>query len=169
MILEASGEWNLDGETFHYEIWRCTFGPYDTGPTSDVPSVDPISPETPSDQGNDVDAVGAVPFQEQPAGGDGVAAEDFPPVVDDTPVAGDEVAEPVVEDAGLPDAADPEEIPWFGNDFEDRGLYDYGNIDSEYSMGFPSTKGSDEIDLKNMPVESQSEDAEDEVAPVDAR
>ena len=167
MILEASGEWKLDGETFHYEIWRCTFGPYDTGPTIDVPSVDPISPETPSEQGYDVDAVGSVPSEEQPAGGDDVATADFLPVVDGTPVAGDEVAEPVVADTRLPDASHPEEMPRCGNDFEDRGLYDHVNIDPEYSMEFPSTNGSDEIAFENMLVEPQYEDAEDEVAPVD--
>jgi hypothetical protein len=63
----------------------------DSGSNPDVPSVDTISAEAPSEPGNDVDAVGTVPFEEQPAGGDDVAAEDFLPAVDDTPVAGDEV------------------------------------------------------------------------------
>ena len=95
----------------------------DSGSNPDVPTVDPISPEAPSEPGNDVDALGTVPFEEQPAGGDDVAAEDFLPVVDDTPVAGDEL---------------------------------------------PSTNGSDEIALENVPVDPQYEYAEDEVAPVDA-
>ena len=94
----------------------------DSGSNPDVPSVDPISPEAPSESDNDVDAVASVPFEEQPAGGDDVAAKDFLPAVDDTPVAGDEVS---------------------------------------------STNGSDEIVLEDIPVESQYEDAEDEVAPVD--
>jgi hypothetical protein len=139
----------------------------DSGVSLDVPSVDPISPETPSEQGNDADAVGAVPSEELPAGGDDVTAEDFLPAVDDTPVAGDEVADLVGEDTGLPDASHPEEMPRCGNDFEDRGLYDHVKIDPEYSVELPSTNGSDEIVLEDMPVESQYEDAEDEVAPVD--
>jgi len=136
----------------------------DTEVTPDAPSVDPIRPETPSEQGNDVDAVGAVPFEEQPAGGDDVAAEDFPPVVDDTLVAGDEVVEPVVEDTGLPDAPNTEELPRCGNDFEGLGLIEPVDTDTEFTDG----NGSDEIALEDMPVEYQSNDAADEVAPVDA-
>jgi len=73
----------------------------DSGVSRDVPSVDPISPETPSEQGNDADAVGAVPSEELPTGGDDVAAEDFPPVVDDTLLAGGQVADPVVVEPAI--------------------------------------------------------------------
>lgn len=136
----------------------------DTEVTSDIPSTDPVSPETPSEQGNDVVAVGAAPSVEQPAGGDDVATEDFPPVVDDTPVAGDEVAEPVVEDTGMPDPSNTEEMPWCGNDFEDLGpIYpvDAGNE-------FTDADGSDEIAVDEVLVEYYSDDAADGVAPVDA-
>jgi hypothetical protein len=136
----------------------------DSGSTPDVPSVDPVSPETPSEQGNDADAVGTLPSEALPAGGDDVAAEDFPPVVDDTPAAGDEVSEPVVEDAGLPDAADPEEMPWVGNDFEDLGPVEPVDTDTE----FTDENGSNELTVDEVPAEYQSDDAEDEVAPVDA-
>ena len=136
----------------------------DSGSTADIPSVAPISPETPSEQGNDADAVGAVPSEEQPAGGDDVAAEDFPLVVDDTSVADNEVADPVGEDTGLPDPSDTEEMPWCGNDFEDLGpIYPVG-ADTEFTDAY----GSDEIVLDEVPVEPQFEDAADEVAPVDA-
>jgi hypothetical protein len=163
MIRLASWDWTVDGETIHYEIWGAGDGD-DAGPTTDVPSVDPISPETPSEQGNDADAVGAVPSEELPAGGDDVAAEDFPPVVDDTPVAGGEVVEPVVEDTGMPDASDTEEMPRCGNDFEDLGpVYPVG-ADTE----FTDADGSDEIAVDEVPVEYQSDDAADEVAAVDA-
>lgn len=136
----------------------------DSGVSLDAPALDPISPETPSDQGNDVDAVGAVPFEELPAGGDDVAAEDFPPVVDGTPVAGDEVAAPVGEDTGLPDASHSEEMPRCGNDFEDLGpIYP---VDTHTE--FTDANGSDEIAVDEVPVEYQPDDAEDEVAPVDA-
>jgi hypothetical protein len=136
----------------------------DSGSTADIPCVDPISPETPSEQGNDVDAVGAVPFEEQIAGADDVAAEDFLPVVDDTPVAGDEVADPVGEDTGLPDASHPEEMPRCGNDFEDLGPIEPVGTDTE----FTDADGSDEIAVDEVPVEPQFEDTADEVAPVDA-
>jgi hypothetical protein len=104
------------------------------------------------------------PFEEQPVGGETVAAEDFPPVFDDTPVAGDEVAEPVVEDTGMPDASHTEEMPRRGNDFEDIGPSYPMNTDAV----FADADGSDEIALEDMPVECQSDDATDEVAPVDA-
>jgi hypothetical protein len=138
--------------------------PDDSGVSTDAPAVDPISPETPSEQGNDVDAVGAVPSEELPAGGDDVAAEDFPPVFDDTPVAGDDVAEPVVEDTGMPDPSNTEEMPRCGNDFEDLGPIEPVNTDTE----FTDADGSDEIAVDEVPVEWQSDDASDEVAPVDA-
>jgi hypothetical protein len=159
MIRVASGDWTVDGETVHYEIWGPAGGD-DASPTTDVPSVDPISPETPSEQGSDADAVGAVPFEEQLAGGDDVAAEDFPPFVDDTPVVGDEVAEPVVEDTGMPDASNTEEMPRCGNDFEDLGPIEPVNTHAE----FTDADGSNEIAFEDMPVDYQSDDAEDEAA-----
>jgi hypothetical protein len=132
--------------------------------TPDIPSVDPVSPETPSEPSNDADPVGAVPSEELPAGGDDVAAEDFPPVVDDTLVAGDEVADPVGEDTGIPDPSNTEEMPRCGNDFENLGpIYPVGE-DTE----FTDVTGSDEIALDEVPVEPQFEDAADEVAAVDA-
>jgi len=164
MIRVAAWDWAVDGETIHYEIWRCTFAPHDTGTKSDVPADDPISPEMASEKGNDVDAVGAMPFEEQPAVGDDVAAEDFLPVVDDTPVAGDEVAEPVGKDTEMPDASDTDDVPWFGNDFEDLGPIYPVDADAE----FTDANSFDEIALEDMPVEYQSDDAADEVAPVDA-
>jgi len=163
MIRVASGDWTVDGETIHYEIWGPGDGD-DAGPTTDVPSVNPFSPETPSEPSNDADPVGAVPSEELPAGGDDVATEDFPPVVDDTLVAEDEVADPVGEDTGLPDPSDTEEMPRCGNDFEDLGpIYPVG-ADTE----FADADGSDEIAVDEVPVEYQSDDAADEVAPVDA-
>ena len=136
----------------------------DTEVTTDVPSVDPVSPETPSEPSNDADPVGAVPSEELPAGGDDVAAEDFPPVVDDTLVAGDEVADPVGEDTGLPDPSDTEEMPRCGNDFEDLGpIYPVGT-DTEVT----DANGSDEIAVDAVPVEPHSEDAVEEATPVDA-
>jgi hypothetical protein len=132
--------------------------------SAEPPFSNPSSTGTPSEQGDDADAVGAVPFEEQPVGGETVAAEDFPPVVDDTPVAGDEVAEPVVEDTGMPDASHTEEMPRCGNDFEDIGPSYPMNTDAV----FADADGSDEIALEDMPVECQSDDATDEVAPVDA-
>jgi hypothetical protein len=136
----------------------------DSGSTPDIPSVEPVSPETPSGESNDADAVGAVPSEELPAGGDDVAAEEFPPVVDDTLVAGDEVADPVGEDIGLPDPSDTEEMPRCGNNFEDLGpIYPVG-ADTECA----DANGSDEIAVDEVPVEYQSDDAVDEVAPVDA-
>lgn len=138
--------------------------PADDSDSAGTPSVDPVSPETPSEQSNDADAVGAVPSEEQPAGGNELATEDFPPVVDDTLVAGDEVADPVGEDTGLPDPSDTEEMPRCGNDFEDLGpVYPVG-ADTEFTDAY----GSDEIVLDEVPVEPQFEDAADEVAPVDA-
>ena len=160
----VSGDWTVNGETFHYEIWRPAGGTH-AGPTTDVPSVDPVSPETPSEPSNDADAVGAVPFEEQPAGGDDVATEAFPPVVDDTPVAGGEVAEPAVENTGMPEAADPEELPRCGNDFEDLDPIEPVGADTE----FTDANGSDEITLEDMPVEYQSDESADEAQPVDAR
>jgi hypothetical protein len=71
----------------------------DSGVSSDVPSVDPVSPETPSEQDNDADAIGAVPFEELLAGADDFAADDFQPVLDDTLVAGDDQVAPVVVQA----------------------------------------------------------------------
>ena len=141
----------------------------DSGSTLDVPAVDPISPETPSEPSNDADPVGAVPSEELPAGGDDVAAEDFPPVVDDTLVAGDEVADPVGEDTGLPDPSDTEEMPRCGNDFEDLGpIYPVG-ADTEYTdTEFTDATGSDEIALDEVQVEPQSEDAVDEAQPFNA-
>jgi hypothetical protein len=128
------------------------------------PSVCPVSPETPFEQSNDADAVGAVPDEEQPAGGDDVATEYFPPAVDDTPVASDEVADPVGDDTGMPDPSNTEEIPMSGNDFEDLGpIYPVG-ADTE----FTDADGSDEIAVDEVPVEYQSDDAADEVAAVDA-
>ena len=132
--------------------------------TPDAPAVDPVSPETPSEPSNDADPVGAVPSEELPAGGDDVAAEAFPAVVDDTLVAGDEVADPVGEDTGLPDRSDTEEMPRCGNDFEDLGPIEPVGTDTE----FTDASGSDEIALEDVPVEPQSEDAADEVAPVGA-
>ena len=141
----------------------------DSGSTADIPSVDPVSPETPSEPSNDADPVGAVPSEELPAGGDDVATEDFPPVVDDTPMAGDEVAEPVVEDTGLPYPSDTEEMPRCGNDFADLGPIYPVDTDTEYTdTEFTDATGSDEIALDEVPVEPQFEDAADEVAPVDA-
>jgi hypothetical protein len=168
-FLVASGDWNVAGDTVTYETWQCTLGAPAPGTNSDVPFFELISPETPSEQGNDVDAVGAVPFEEQRAGGDDLAAEDFLPVVDDTLVAGDEVAEPVVEDTGVPDASDTEELPWCGNDFEDLGpIYPVGT-DTEYTDAeITDAYGSDELAVDEVPVEYQSDDAADEVAPVDA-
>jgi len=96
----------------------------DTEVTVDIPSADPVSPEVPSEQGDETDPadpVGAEPFEEQPAGGDTQAAEDFLPVVDDPPVAGDEVAEPSVEDTGIAEASNTDELPRCGNDFENLG------------------------------------------------
>ena len=136
----------------------------DSGSTLDAPFVDPISPETPSEQGNDVDAVGAVPSEELPAGGDEVAAEDFPPVVDDTLVAGNDVADPVGEDTGLPDPSDTEEMPRCGNDFEDLGPIYLVGSDTE----FADENGSNELAVDEVPAEYQSDDAADEVVPVDA-
>ena len=138
--------------------------PADDSGSADTPSVDPISPETPSEPSNDADPIGAVPSEELPAGGDDVAAEDFPPVVDDTPVAVDEAADPVGEDTGLPDASDTDDLPWFGNDFEDLGPIEPVDTDTE----FMDANGSDEIALDEVPVEYQSDDAADELAPVDA-
>jgi hypothetical protein len=163
-FLVASGDWNVAGDTVTYETWQCTLGANDTGTHSDTPSVDPISPETPSEQGHDVDAVGALPTEELPIGGDDVAAEDFPPVVGDASVAGDEVAEPVVEDAGLPDAADPEDLPWVGNDFEDLGPIEPVDADTD----FTDENGSNELAEDEVPVEYQSDDATDEAQPVDS-
>ena len=136
----------------------------DSGSTPDIPSVDPVSPETPSEPSNDADAIGAVPSEEQPACGDDVAAEDFLPVVDDATVAGDEVAEPVVEDTGIPDTSHTEEMPWFGNDFEDLGPIEPVDTDTE----FTDADGSDEIAVDEVLAEYQSDEAADEVAPVDA-
>jgi hypothetical protein len=136
----------------------------DTEVTPDIPSVDPVSPETPSEPSNEADPVGAVPSEELPAGSDDVAAEDFPPVVDDTPVSGDEVADPVAEDTGVPDPSDTEEMPRCGNDFEDLGPIYLVGTDTE----FTDADGSDEIAVDEVPVEFQSDDAADEVAPVEA-
>ena len=136
----------------------------DSGSTADIPSVAPISPETPSEQGNDADAVGAVPSEEQPAGGDDVAAEDVPLVVDDTSVADNEVADPVGEDTGLPDPSDTEEMPRCGNDFEDLGPIYLVGSDTE----FADENGSNELAVDEVPAEYQSDDAADEVVPVDA-
>jgi hypothetical protein len=163
-FLVASGDWNVAGDTVTYETWQCTLGAPAPGTNSDVPFFELISPETPSGESNDADAVGAVPSEELPAGGDDVAAEEFPPVVDDTLVAGDEVADPVGEDIGLPDPSDTEEMPRCGNNFEDLGpIYPVG-ADTE----FTDANGSDEIAVDEVPVEPQSEDAADEAAPVDA-
>ena len=161
VIVIASGEWNLNGETVRYEIWGPAGGD-DAGSTTHIPSVDPSSTEAPSEQGNDADAVGDVPFEELPAGGDDIAAEDFLPVVDDTPMAGDGLAEPVVEDTGLPDASHTEEMPWCGNDVEDLGPIEPVNTDTE----FTNADGTDKDALEDMPVECQSDDAEDEAAPI---
>jgi hypothetical protein len=111
--------------------------------TPDAPAADPVSPEMPSEKSDDSDAVGTVPFEEQTAGGDDVATEDFPPAVDDTLVAGDEVADPVGEDTGLPDPSDTEEMPRCGNDCEDLGPIDPVDTDTECT----DTTGSDEIAL----------------------
>ena len=132
--------------------------------TPDAPAADPVSPEMPSEKSDDSDAVGTVPFEEQTAGGDDVATEDFPPAVDDTLVAGDEVADPVGEDTGLPDPSDTEEMPRCGNDCEDLGPIDPVDTDTECT----DTTGSDEIALDEVPFEPQSEGAADEAAPVDA-
>ena len=168
-FLVASGDWNVAGDTVTYETWQCTLGAHAPGTNSDIPSVDPVSPETPSEPSNDADPVGAVPSEELPAGGDDVATEDFPPVVDDTPMAGDEVAEPVVEDTGLPYPSDTEEMPRCGNDFADLGPIYPVDTDTEYTdTEFTDATGSDEIALDEVPVEPQFEDAADEVAPVDA-
>jgi hypothetical protein len=105
----------------------------DSGSTPDIPSVEPISPETPSEQSNDADAVGAVPSEEQAAGGDDVAAEDFPPVIDDTLVAGDEVADPVAEDTGLPDDAYADDTSWYADDFEDLGPVDTEHANEDFT------------------------------------
>ena len=105
-----------------------------------------------------------MPSEELPAGGDDVAAEDFPPVVDDTLVAGDEVADPVGEDTGLPDPSDTEEMPRCGNDCEDLGpIYPVGA-----DTGFADADGSDEIAVDEVPFEPQYEGAADEAASVDA-
>jgi hypothetical protein len=103
-----------------------------------------------------------LPSEELPAGGDDVAAEDSPPVVDDTLVAGDEVADPVGEDTGLPDPSDTEEMPRCGNDFEDLGpIYPVGT-DTE----FTDADGSEKIAVDEVPVEYQSDDAANEAQPV---
>jgi hypothetical protein len=162
-FLVASGDWNVAGDTVTYETWQCTLGANDTGTNSDVPAFDPISPETPSEPSNDADPVDAVPSEELPIGGNDVAAEDFPPAVDDTPVAGDEVAEPVGEDTGVPDASDTDDLPWVGNDFEDLGPIEPVDADTD----FTDENGSNELAEDEVPVEPQFEDAADEVAPVD--
>jgi hypothetical protein len=137
--------------------------------SAEHPSSNPSSTGTPSEQGDDAGAVGAEPFEEQPAGGDDVVAEDFSPVVDDTPVAGDEMAEPVVEDTGMPDAPNTEEMPRCGNDFEDLGpMYPVGT-DTEYTdTEFTDADGSDQSAVDEVPVEWHSGDAADEAAPFDA-
>jgi len=123
--------------------------PADDSGSDDIPSVDPISPETPSEPGNDADPVGAVPSEELPAGGDTVATEDFPLVFDDT---------------GMPDPSNTEEMPRCGNDFEDLGpVYPVGA-----DTGFKDADGSDEIAVDEVPVEYQSDDAANEAQPVDA-
>jgi len=136
----------------------------DDSSSPDIPSVDPVSPETPSEQSNDADPVGAVPSEELPTGGDDVVTEDFPPVVDDTLVAGDEVADPVGEDTGLPVPSDTEEMPRCGNDFEDLGPIYPVCTDTE----FTDANGSDEIAVDEVPVEYQSDNAAEEAQPVDA-
>ena len=163
-FLVASGDWNVAGDTVTYETWQCTLGAHAPGTNSDVPFLELISPETPSEPSNDADPIGAVPSEELPAGGDDVAAEDFPPVFDDTLVAGDEVADPVGEDTGLPAPSDTEEMPRCGNDFEDLGpIYPVGT-DTEVT----DANGSDEIAVDAVPVEPHSEDAVEEATPVDA-
>lgn len=131
----------------------------DTDVLADIPSGDPVSTETPSEQGDETDPadpVGAMPFEEQPADVNEVAPQDFPPVVDDTPVAGDEVAEPAVEDTGMPDASDAEEMPRCGNDFEDLGPSDPIHSDAE----FTNADSSDEADRDAVPAETQADSAE---------
>lgn len=125
----------------------------DSGSSPDIRSVDPVSPETPSGESNDADTVGGVPSKEQPAGGDDVAAEGFPAVVDDTLVAGDEVADPVGEDTGRPDPSDTEEVPWCGSDSEDLAPID--DVDADVEV--PYADGSEEIALDTVPAETQVE------------
>lgn len=115
----------------------------DTEVTPDIPSVEPISPETPSEQSNNADAVGAVPDEEQPAGGNELATEDFPPVIDDTLVAGDEVADPVAEDTGMPDDTYADDTGSHANDPEDLGPVDPEHANEDFTgSNSPGEDGS---------------------------
>jgi len=95
MILEASGDWTLDGETVRYEIWRCPFGPSDTGHTTDVPSLNPISTEMPTEKSNEA-------VNEQPVGSDDPFVADNPSVSESSPVTGDDGENPASDDNGQP-------------------------------------------------------------------
>lgn len=137
----------------------------DTELTQDIPSVDPVSPETPSEQSPDADAVGAVPDEEQPDGGDELATEDFPPVADDTTVAGDEVAEQVFEDTGLPDGTYADDTSWYADDSEDLSPVDTEHADEDFAgSNSPGEDGSPVSDVAPVDGDEVTEPISDDTA-----